>query len=132
MDRSSTSTEAKLKDLKSLLPPSLIELNSRAVWSLSSCKAGYGIDHLLDNNVETYWQSDGAQPHLVNIMFRKKTAVSHVALYADLKADESYTPSRLSLRVGTHFNDLIDIKQIELKVKNFVTSVVGLDSKEKK
>lgn len=70
---------------------------------------------MLDNNTDTYWQSDGPQPHLVNIMFRRKTPVSHLAIYTDLKADESYTPSRISIRTGTHFNDLVELKQFDLK-----------------
>lgn len=31
---------------------------------------GFGVDQLRDDNLETYWQSDGSQPHLVNIQFR--------------------------------------------------------------
>lgn len=74
------------------------EIGSQAVWSLSSCKpgqpqthwsngtytqsldgfiflfcdslSGFGVDQLRDDNLETYWQSDGSQPHLVNIQFR--------------------------------------------------------------
>lgn len=74
------------------------EIGSQAVWSLSSCKpgllltpvigavfyvvvfenslrpfallTGFGVDQLRDDNLETYWQSDGSQPHLVNIQFR--------------------------------------------------------------
>ena len=55
---------------------------------------GFGVDQLRDNCLETYWQSDGPQPHLVNIQFRKKTTVQDVCLYADYKLDESYTPNR--------------------------------------
>ena len=46
------------------------EIGDQAVWSLSSCKPGFGIDQLRDDNFDTYWQSDGPQPHLVNIQFR--------------------------------------------------------------
>ncbi|VDO98482.1 unnamed protein product [Soboliphyme baturini] len=42
--------------------------------------SGYGVEQLRDNNYETYWQSDGSQPHVVNIIFRQKTSVSYVAL----------------------------------------------------
>lgn len=108
------------------------------------------MDQLLDNTVDTYWQSDGPQPHLVNIQFRRKTTIHDVCIYTDYKADESYTPNRsvtyyvyllvlfiqsshmyfqgvfliyyvccvlfcrISLRAGTHFNDLIEVDQIEL------------------
>ncbi|XP_069861418.1 anaphase-promoting complex subunit 10-like isoform X1 [Dipodomys merriami] len=30
---------------------------------------GFGVDRLRDGNLETNWQSDGSQPHLVNIQF---------------------------------------------------------------
>ena len=58
---------------------------------------------------DTYWQSDGQLPHLVNVQvssfqdncsvqfhlqFRRKTTVSEVAIYTDYKLDESYTPTR--------------------------------------
>uniref|UniRef100_UPI00359021C8 uncharacterized protein isoform X2 n=1 Tax=Myxine glutinosa TaxID=7769 RepID=UPI00359021C8 len=86
------------------------EIGSQAIWSLSSCKPGFGVDQLRDDNLETYWQSDGSQPHLVNIQFRRKTAVKTVCIYADYKADESYTPSRVSLRVGNNFHDLQEIR----------------------
>ncbi|MEJ1286164.1 hypothetical protein NN561_017168 [Cricetulus griseus] len=33
-------------------------------------RPGFGVDQLRDDNLETYWQSDGSQPHLVNIQFR--------------------------------------------------------------
>lgn len=44
--------------------------------------------------MDTYWQSDGQLPHLVNIQFRQKTTVSDICIYTDYKLDESYTPSR--------------------------------------
>ena len=44
--------------------------------------------------METYWQSDGPQPHLANIQFRRKTTVEDICVFADYKQDESYTPNR--------------------------------------
>ena len=35
-----------------------------------NCVSGYGVNLLRDNNLETYWQSDGGQPHMVNVQFR--------------------------------------------------------------
>eukprot|EP00961_Rhodomonas_salina_P072781 977862-Rhodomonas_salina.1 len=55
------------------------EIGGEAVWTLSTAKPGNGVEQLSDNggarrdnNTETYWQSDGPQPHLVNIQFHKK------------------------------------------------------------
>ncbi|KAK3100224.1 hypothetical protein FSP39_016532 [Pinctada imbricata] len=92
----------------------LREVGHQAVWSLSSCKPGFGVDQLLDGSGDSYWQSDGPQLHLVNIQFRRKTTIHDICIYTDYKADESYTPNRISLRAGSHFNDLIEIEQIEM------------------
>ncbi|KAH3833612.1 anaphase-promoting complex subunit 10-like isoform X2 [Dreissena polymorpha] len=92
----------------------LREVGNQAVWSLSSCKPGFGVEQLRDSSFETYWQSDGPQPHLVNIQFRRKTTIQDVCIYTDYKADESYTPNRISIRAGSHFNDLVEVEQIEL------------------
>ena len=43
------------------------EVGGAGTWSLSSCKPGYGVQQLRDGNNDTYWQSDGQLPHLVNI-----------------------------------------------------------------
>lgn len=75
---------------------------------------GFGVEQLRDDRMDTYWQSDGQLPHLVNIQFQRKTTVSDIYIYTDYKLDESYTPSRISIRVGTHFNDLQEIEVIML------------------
>ena len=93
------------------------EVGGAATWSLSSCKPGYGVQQLRDGCIDTYWQSDGQLPHLVNIQFRRKTTVQSVAVFTDFKLDESYTPTRISIRVGTNFNDLQEIEVVELQVK---------------
>lgn len=110
------------------------EVGTQAVWSLSSCKPGkiiyqfflkrnelkckfflgFGVEQLRDNCMDSYWQSDGQLPHLVNIQFQRKTSVNQIYIYTDYKLDESYTPSRISIRSGTHFNDLQEIEIIDL------------------
>lgn len=90
------------------------EVGSQAVWSLSSCKPGFGVEQLRDNCTDTYWQSDGPQPHLVNMQFRKKTTIKDVCIYADHKLDESYTPNKISIRAGNHFHDLQEVEVVEL------------------
>lgn len=91
------------------------EVGAQAVWSLSSCKPGFGVQQLRDDCLDSYWQSDGPQPHLVNIQFRRKTTIQDVWIYADYKADESYTPSRISVRCGVHFNDLQEVEVVDLR-----------------
>lgn len=67
----------------------------QVVWSLSSCKPGHGIAQLLSDSTDTFWQSDGPQPHCVTVQFHQKTQLVRLCLYTDYKVDESYTPSRL-------------------------------------
>ncbi|KAL8538999.1 hypothetical protein ACS0TY_000848 [Phlomoides rotata] len=86
----------------------------KAAWSVSSCKPGNGVASLRDDNLDTFWQSDGAQPHLVNIQFQKKVKLQLVVLYVDFKLDESYTPSKISIRAGDGFHNLKEIKVVEL------------------
>ena len=90
------------------------ELGEEAVWSLSTAKVGFGISQLRDNSTETYWQSDGSQPHLVNIQFPKKVHATTLALYVDYRQDESYTPKKISLRAGTNYHDLAELEVFEL------------------
>lgn len=86
---------------------------------------GFGVEQLRDDRADTYWQSDGQLPHLVNIQFQRKTTVSDIYIYTDYKLDESYTPSRISIRVGTHFNDLQEIEVIMLSEPSGMGSCLG-------
>ncbi|GAB2283912.1 Anaphase-promoting complex subunit 10 [Dionaea muscipula] len=92
----------------------LREMSKSAAWSVSSWKPGNGVQSLWDDNIETYWQSDGAQPHLVNIQFQKKVKLQLIVLYVDFKLDESYTPSKISICAGDGFHNLKEIKTVEL------------------
>ena len=58
----------------------LVCLRARAV---TSAKPGNGVEMLRDESLDSYWQSDGAQPHLVNIQFQKKVRLAELAIYAD-------------------------------------------------
>uniref|UniRef100_T1GGW9 Anaphase-promoting complex subunit 10 n=1 Tax=Megaselia scalaris TaxID=36166 RepID=T1GGW9_MEGSC len=70
------------------------EVGAQAVWSLSSCKPGFGVERLRDGQMDTYWHQ--------------------IYICTDYKLDESYTPSKISIRSGTHFNDLQEIEFMEL------------------
>lgn len=39
---------------------------------------GNGVDLLRDGRSDTFWQSDGTQPHLINIQFQNKVRKSRV------------------------------------------------------
>ncbi|XP_031255171.1 anaphase-promoting complex subunit 10-like isoform X4 [Pistacia vera] len=110
----------------------LREMGSKAVWSVGSCKPGNGVSFLRDDNLNSYWQSDGPQPHLVNIQFQKKVKLQLVVIYVDFKLDESYTPSKISIRGGDGFHNLKEIKTVELdKPSGWVyLSLSGHDPRE--
>ena len=64
---------------------------------------------LTADKMDTYWQSDGVQPHLINIQFSRKTAVKELVMYLDYKLDESYTPKKIAIRSGNTVQDLKEI-----------------------
>ncbi|KAE9533514.1 hypothetical protein AGLY_009152 [Aphis glycines] len=90
------------------------EVGSKATWSVSSWIPGHGVRLLSGNNKNTYWKSCGTFPHLVNIQFRNETVISHVYIYVDYALDKCYTPSIISIRTGSNFDDLEEYKLIEL------------------
>jgi hypothetical protein len=53
------------------------------------------VEQLRDDNLETYWQSDGAQPHCVTVQFLRKVSLSEVCVYLDFNLDESYAPKKI-------------------------------------
>jgi anaphase-promoting complex subunit 10 len=89
----------------------LRDLSKDAIsWSLSSAKPGNGVEQIVhDVSTETYWQSDGGQPHYIRISFGRRVSVSHVALYLDYNLDESYTPKTVQVKAGMTIQDLRDV-----------------------
>ncbi|KAI8927952.1 anaphase-promoting complex, subunit 10/DOC domain-containing protein [Entophlyctis helioformis] len=92
----------------------LRDITALARWSLSSSKHEHGVRNLLDGSIDTYWQSDGPQPHLINIHLAKAWPVAQVSFYVDIKQDESYTPQIVSLRAGNRVHDLAEVGRVEL------------------
>ena len=90
------------------------EIGSDAVITISTAKPGNGVEQLRDGNTETYWQSDGSFPHLINFQFLRKASVSKVCIYLDHNADESYTPKKIAVAAGSSFHDLTDVIVTEL------------------
>jgi anaphase-promoting complex subunit 10 len=97
------------------VPDHLHEIGDEGVWVLSSAKPGNGVEQLRDNNPETFWQSDGPQPHYITVLFHRRAEISEICICTTYKSDESYTPAQLSIRIGTGFHDLQEIQVVELK-----------------
>ena len=100
--------------LPSLSSKLVREIGLEAIWTVSSAKAGNGVAQLRDWSPDSYWQSDGLQPHFINIHFLKRVSVSEISFYLDFSLDESYTPRKISIKSGMTTHELTEIKVIEL------------------
>ncbi|CAH7686763.1 anaphase-promoting complex, subunit 10/DOC domain-containing protein [Phakopsora pachyrhizi] len=109
----SQSEQSNFKTFKA--PRDELDLGDQGLWSVSSAKPGYGVNQLRDDSISTLWQSEGPQPHFIRIEFPKKTAVTQISIYVDMAMDDSYTPCKLAISVGTFKHDLQVIKAVELK-----------------
>ncbi|KAG7450971.1 anaphase-promoting complex, subunit 10 [Guyanagaster necrorhizus] len=90
------------------------DISSRAKWSVSSAKFGFGVECLRDGDSETFWHSDGPQPHFITIEFPRKMPVQKLSIYLSHPLDDSYTPATLAIRAGTGSTDLQDVRIITL------------------
>ena len=45
-------------------------------------------------------------------------SIKEVAIYCNYKHDESYTPSKISIRAGTHFHDLQEVQEVTMDEPN--------------
>ncbi len=73
------------------------------------------MEQLRDDNISTFWQSDGQQPHYIIIQFLRKIRINEIWLYLDYKTDESYTPNKISIKIENSFSEMIEIKVIEFE-----------------
>ncbi|KAI5119000.1 hypothetical protein M0805_004410 [Coniferiporia weirii] len=94
------------------------DIGHLAKWSVSSYKFGFGPECLRDDDPETFWHSDGPQPHFIIVQFPRKTAIQKVSLHLSFPLDDSYTPSTLCLRAGTSLSDLQDVRVVTLDKPN--------------
>ena len=93
------------------------------------------------SQLDTYWQSDGSQPHFINIeagiwgvlprhgmhgrpallnqcsrwfsQFSKRQPVALMSFYIDYNIDESYTPKKIVIRVGSCTHDVVEVVSVE-------------------
>ena len=82
----------------------LIDIGNLASWSVSSYKVGLGVEALCEDDPAKYWQSDGPQPHYIDIHFSKRVSVERLSIYTDFGLDRSrihLQKSRFSLEQGT-------------------------------
>ncbi|KAI1753044.1 anaphase-promoting complex, subunit 10-domain-containing protein [Xylaria castorea] len=92
----------------------LKEISNLASFTVSSYKPGCGVKELRDDDANQYWQSDGPQPHRLNIHFIKRVEIRALRLYLDYELDESYTPTKIQITAGTGPNLTIPFTTLEL------------------
>ena len=71
--------------------------------------AVYGVMNLIDNSLDTFWQSEAKQPHTINMQFNRKTRLSMILFFVDFDQDESYTPQKLVAGEHSHTLSLCDL-----------------------
>jgi anaphase-promoting complex subunit 10 len=87
-------------------PHGLKEISSLASWTVSSSKPGCSVAALRAPTTAQFWQSDGPQPHYLNIHFFKMVTIVGMRVFLDYELDESYTPTLIRFAAGTGYNDL--------------------------
>lgn len=104
------------KPLEADLPPAepVRNLSAEMLVMVSTARAGSSVPELLDGSTSTFWQSDGAAPHSLDVQFYRRQTVAEVALQLDFSADESYTPQEITLRAGNTLAELHDLRRITL------------------
>ena len=89
----------------------LREISPLASWTVSTYKPGCGVDALRSPSTAQFWQSDGPQPHLLNIHFFKVVSIVKFRVYLDFDLDESYTPTKMQFFAGMGMYDLTEFAE---------------------
>lgn len=106
------------------------ELGCFSVLTISSAKPGNGVEQLRDDNLDTFWQSDGTFPHLINLQFNRRVVVTKLCLYLNYSVDESYTPKKIVVSIGSCIHDLTDIVSSEMSEPTGWVSFIFNDDEE--
>ncbi|GMM39070.1 anaphase promoting complex subunit [Saccharomycopsis crataegensis] len=100
--------------LRKIEAQGLVDIGNLALWTLSSYKPGCGLQELRADSPETYWQSDGVQPHHLNIHFNKRVQIKQISIFINYFLDESYTPSKIMILAGNGSHNLKEVTTIEI------------------
>ncbi|KAI1768887.1 anaphase-promoting complex, subunit 10-domain-containing protein [Hypoxylon sp. FL1150] len=109
--------EEDVQDVEPPFDPSAVglkEISNLASFTVSSYKPGSGVKELRDDDINQFWQSDGPQPHRLNIHFIKRVEIRVLRLYLDYELDESYTPTKIQIAAGFGPNMTIPFTTMEL------------------
>ncbi|OBA27122.1 galactose-binding like protein, partial [Hanseniaspora valbyensis NRRL Y-1626] len=93
----------------------IIDLTSLGTWVASSEKEENSIKNVLNNDINTYWQSDGFLPHSIEVKFDKLTKLNNILMFFSNKMDQSYSPNFIKIYGGTHELDMTLLKSLKIK-----------------
>ncbi|KAI0926412.1 hypothetical protein AcW1_008593 [Taiwanofungus camphoratus] len=114
-------------------PPQLPwpDIGHLAKWSVSSYKFGFGPECLRDGDPDSFWHSDGPQPHFITVEFPRKVPIQKISIYLSFPLDDSYTPATIAVRAGTGPSDLQDVRVVTLdKPDGWITFDVSAEPSE--
>ncbi|KAL7711980.1 DOC domain-containing protein [Entamoeba marina] len=94
------------------------EIGKDAMIYVSSSRIGFGVENLRDGNTHTFWQSNGERPHMITFLFDEVIELAFVRVFISQPIDDSYTPSKLLLRIGNSLYDMVDRVLLELNQPN--------------
>ncbi|KAF2740797.1 galactose-binding like protein [Polyplosphaeria fusca] len=97
------------------VPSNFRDISNLASWTVSSSKPGCSIPQLRNPSTLQFWQSDGPQPHWLNIHFFKLVRIVGLRLFLNFALDESYTPTRIVFLAGSGGNDLVEWGEMKLE-----------------
>ncbi|KAK2946062.1 putative Anaphase-promoting complex subunit 10 [Blattamonas nauphoetae] len=93
------------------------EYKSQAVWSASTTKGGHPIYNIYDDDLSTFWESDGNIPHSITARFETRVELSQIAFFNTFAEEDSYTPNVLTIFAHSHSGtfEQVSTKTLERK-----------------
>ncbi|KAK1249877.1 hypothetical protein MKX08_009880 [Trichoderma sp. CBMAI-0020] len=110
--------EVQEEEPLSIMDPAVFglkEISNLGKFTVSSHKPGNGVEQLRSDELTSYWQSDGPQPHKLTIYFVKRVGIRDIRFYVDYNEDESYTPTKIIFKSGTSENNLIQFAAMNME-----------------
>ncbi|KXN68399.1 galactose-binding like protein [Conidiobolus coronatus NRRL 28638] len=93
------------------------DITSECKLRVSSYKYGYPPTEMIDNSLETYWQSEGQLPHTIILKYSRQILLSKLKIYFDFPMDESYTPNLFTISLGNRINDYKELTKVKGEVQ---------------
>lgn len=103
--------ELEQRYYEELASTDLVDIAPQSYFSASSQKPGLGPSNLIDGSPDTFWQTDGALPHILRVKFSKRVELCQISFFLAHPLDESFTPEEIVLYVGTGEHDLHGLAQ---------------------